>query len=82
MHRFALIGAGRIGRIHAANLATLAGAELACIADTDASAAETLARLHGARVVSAPEAIVADSPASRSSARSRSTLTSSAPPAA
>ena len=61
MHRFALIGAGRIGRIHATNLVTLAGAELACVADTDASAAETLARLHGARVVPALVAIADDS---------------------
>src|SRR5687767_13096310 len=61
MDRFALIGAGRIGRIHAANLVTLVGAELACVADTDASAAETLARLHGARVVPALVAIADDS---------------------
>jgi len=61
MHRFALIGAGRIGRIHAANLVALPGAELACISDTDAAAAETLARLHGARVVSARQAIADDS---------------------
>jgi myo-inositol 2-dehydrogenase/D-chiro-inositol 1-dehydrogenase len=61
MCRFALIGAGRIGRIHAANLAALPGAELACVADTDAAAADTLARMHGARVVSAPQAIADDS---------------------
>jgi len=61
MHRFALIGAGRIGRIHAANLVTMAGAELACVADTDVAAAQTLARLHGARIVPAREAIADDS---------------------
>ena len=61
MHRFALIGAGRIGRIHAANLVTLPGAELVCVADTDVAAANTLAQLHGARVVSSREAIAADS---------------------
>ena len=61
MHTFALIGAGRIGRIHAANLVTLAGAELACVADTDVAAAQTLAQLHGARIVPAREAISDDS---------------------
>jgi myo-inositol 2-dehydrogenase/D-chiro-inositol 1-dehydrogenase len=57
MPRFALIGAGRIGRIHAANLVALPGAELACVADTDAAAAEALARRSGARVTSAGAAI-------------------------
>jgi myo-inositol 2-dehydrogenase/D-chiro-inositol 1-dehydrogenase len=57
MRRFALIGAGRIGRIHAANLAALHGAELACVSDTDTAAAETVARKHGARVVASRDAI-------------------------
>ena len=57
MRRFALIGAGRIGRIHAANLVALPGAELACVADTDTTAAEALARLHRGRVASASDAI-------------------------
>ena len=61
MRRFALIGAGRIGRIHAANLVALPGAELACVADTDAAAAEALARLHGASVAPAQQAIADDS---------------------
>jgi myo-inositol 2-dehydrogenase/D-chiro-inositol 1-dehydrogenase len=56
-YRFALIGAGRIGRIHAANLVALPGAALACVADTDAAAAGALAAAHGARVASADEAI-------------------------
>jgi myo-inositol 2-dehydrogenase/D-chiro-inositol 1-dehydrogenase len=57
MRRFALIGAGRIGRIHAANLASLPGAELACVSDTDTAAAEALAHKHGAPVVSTQHAI-------------------------
>ena len=61
MRRFALIGAGRIGRIHAANLVALPGAELACVADTDAAAAQALARLHGASVAPAQQAIADDS---------------------
>lgn len=43
--RFALVGAGRIGKIHAENLATrVPGAELAAIADIDLAAAQALAR--------------------------------------
>ena len=61
MRRFALIGAGRIGRIHAANLVALPGAELACVADTDAAAAQALARLHGASVAPAQQAIADNS---------------------
>ncbi len=57
MPRFALIGAGRIGRIHAANLVALPGADLAWVADTDAAAADALARRTGARVTSADSAI-------------------------
>jgi myo-inositol 2-dehydrogenase/D-chiro-inositol 1-dehydrogenase len=57
MRSFALIGAGRIGRIHAANLVALPGATLAFVCDTDASAAGTLAARHGARVAEAADAI-------------------------
>jgi myo-inositol 2-dehydrogenase / D-chiro-inositol 1-dehydrogenase len=42
--RFGVLGAGRIGRIHAANLAQrVAGAEVAALADTDADAVRRLA---------------------------------------
>jgi myo-inositol 2-dehydrogenase / D-chiro-inositol 1-dehydrogenase len=46
--RFGVIGAGRIGKIHAENLATrMPRAELAAIADVDLKAAQDLAaRLH------------------------------------
>jgi predicted homoserine dehydrogenase-like protein len=33
MHKIALIGAGRIGRIHAANVASQPGLDLACVVD-------------------------------------------------
>ena len=36
---FALFGAGRIGRIHAANIAAHAGARLKYVVDVDATAA-------------------------------------------
>ncbi|HEX5650414.1 MAG TPA: inositol 2-dehydrogenase [Steroidobacteraceae bacterium] len=41
--RVALIGAGRIGRIHADNLTRTAGARLACVCDADPGAAAALA---------------------------------------
>lgn len=46
--RIGVIGAGRIGKIHAENLATrIPGAKVICIADVDLSAAQQLAeRLH------------------------------------
>ncbi len=46
--RFGVIGAGRIGKIHAENLATrIPGVEVAALADVDLKAAqETAARLH------------------------------------
>ena len=44
MHDVAVIGAGRIGAIHARNLAAMAGVRLVGIADPDKAAAERLAR--------------------------------------
>jgi myo-inositol 2-dehydrogenase/D-chiro-inositol 1-dehydrogenase len=51
--RFGVIGAGRIGKLHAANLATrVRGAEVAAIADIDMPAAEAAAQhLRGPRAV-------------------------------
>jgi myo-inositol 2-dehydrogenase/D-chiro-inositol 1-dehydrogenase len=57
MRRFALVGAGRIGQIHAANLVAMEDAELACVIDTNAEAASLLARRSGARVGSLDAAI-------------------------
>ena len=48
MQRFALIGAGRIGALHAANLASMPGARLAMVFDADRGAAEKVAEDYGA----------------------------------
>jgi myo-inositol 2-dehydrogenase/D-chiro-inositol 1-dehydrogenase len=57
--RFCQFGAGRIGLIHAGNIAAHADAELACIVDPHAEAASELAARHGAEVTTA-EAALAD----------------------
>ncbi len=50
MLRFAQFGAGRIGAIHAANLAATRGTQLLHVVDVNADAARTLAERHGAKV--------------------------------
>ncbi len=50
MLRFAQFGAGRIGAIHAANLAATRGTRLLHVVDVNADAARTLAERHGAKV--------------------------------
>ena len=57
--RIGLLGAGRIGRIHGANVAARADAELVAVADALPQAAEALAAETGARAASA-EAILSD----------------------
>lgn len=59
MKNVAVFGAGRIGRIHAANLAALPGVSLKAICDPVADSAAALAAQLGARV-STPEAVLAD----------------------
>jgi myo-inositol 2-dehydrogenase/D-chiro-inositol 1-dehydrogenase len=59
MLHFAQFGAGRIGAIHAANLAASGRARLAHIVDVHAPAAEALAARYGAKV-SSTEAALAD----------------------
>ena len=60
--RFGVIGAGRIGKIHAENLATrIPGVEVAAIADIDLKAAqETAARLHVPSALADYQAILTD----------------------
>jgi myo-inositol 2-dehydrogenase/D-chiro-inositol 1-dehydrogenase len=53
MIEVALFGAGRIGTIHAGNLARLPEANLKYVVDVDRSAAQALAERHGARVADA-----------------------------
>jgi myo-inositol 2-dehydrogenase/D-chiro-inositol 1-dehydrogenase len=48
--RFGLLGAGRIGTVHAAAVAETAGAELVAVADAIPKAAEALAKSHAAEV--------------------------------
>jgi myo-inositol 2-dehydrogenase / D-chiro-inositol 1-dehydrogenase len=52
MIRFGVIGAGRIGKVHARTIASNAKAKLAYIADAMPAAAESLAATHGAKVAS------------------------------
>jgi myo-inositol 2-dehydrogenase/D-chiro-inositol 1-dehydrogenase len=59
MHQIALLGAGRIGRIHAANAVAHPGLTLGHIIDPDAGAAQDLAQQTGA-AVSTLEAALAD----------------------
>ncbi|WP_295999783.1 inositol 2-dehydrogenase [Rugamonas sp.] len=53
----ALFGAGRIGKIHAANLARQPGVRLKYVVDVDAESAQALARLHGAAVAGVEQAL-------------------------
>ena len=48
--RFALVGAGFIGGVHARELAGLDEADLVAVVDTDRTKAEALATRHGAPV--------------------------------
>ena len=59
MTEVALFGAGRIGKIHAGNVARQPGVKLRYVIDVDAAAAKALADQHGAQVTSA-EAALAD----------------------
>lgn len=52
MIRFGVIGAGRIGKVHSATIASNPKAKLAYIADAMPAAAEALASAHGAKVAS------------------------------
>jgi myo-inositol 2-dehydrogenase/D-chiro-inositol 1-dehydrogenase len=57
MLTFAQFGAGRIGAIHAANLASTGATALRYVVDVNAAAAAKLAAQHGARVVDAAAAL-------------------------
>jgi myo-inositol 2-dehydrogenase / D-chiro-inositol 1-dehydrogenase len=56
----AVLGAGRIGRIHAGNIAAHPGARLVGIADTDAGAAARIAAALGVPPIGVAEALRAD----------------------
>ncbi len=57
MKNVAIFGAGRIGRIHASNLAALPGVELRYVCDPVVVAAADLAQQHNARVVEVDAAL-------------------------
>jgi myo-inositol 2-dehydrogenase/D-chiro-inositol 1-dehydrogenase len=61
--RFGIIGAGRIGKVHAETLAfRLPEAEIACVADVDAEAAQALAARCGIpKIVDSAEKVIGDS---------------------
>src|SRR4051812_13628782 len=57
--RFGVIGAGRIGKIHAGNIAKRADSSVALVADADAGAAQALAAATGAKIGSVEEILAA-----------------------
>ncbi len=58
--RFALIGSGFIGQVHAANLAAHPGVDLALVCDIDASRAEAVAQRYDAKAASVQQALNSD----------------------
>ena len=60
MVRIALLGAGRIGAMHAANIAASKRATLRCVYDVHLAAAQKVAETHGAKVAPSVEAALAD----------------------
>ena len=57
MHRIALLGAGRIAKVHVRSIVGHARTELAYVVDVDREAAEAMAGAHGARAVDAETAL-------------------------
>jgi myo-inositol 2-dehydrogenase/D-chiro-inositol 1-dehydrogenase len=60
MLAFALLGCGRIGRVHAGAIASHARARLASCFDPDRTASEAVARATGARAAGSAEEVLAD----------------------
>ncbi|VTN23300.1 putative oxidoreductase [Klebsiella pneumoniae] len=58
--RFALVGSGFIGQVHAASLARHEGSALTMVADAAPERAQALASRYGARAVTVNEAIHSD----------------------
>ena len=63
MTRFALFGAGRIGAMHAANIAANPRARLHCLYDVHKPTAEKVAGAHGAKVAPSIEAALSEADA-------------------
>ena len=49
MYRIALLGAGRIAKVHVESIVSHSRTELACVVDVDRVAAESMAAAHGAK---------------------------------
>ena len=60
MINFALLGVGRIGKIHAANIALNPKCSIECIYDIDSSAANKIANLYGGTVALSPEEAISN----------------------
>ncbi|HET8555061.1 MAG TPA: inositol 2-dehydrogenase [Rhodanobacteraceae bacterium] len=60
MHKIVLVGAGRIGRIHARNISRHPRLELAAVVDAIAASAEAVASEHGSRVTTLEAALADD----------------------
>ncbi|HQZ11828.1 MAG TPA: inositol 2-dehydrogenase [Devosia sp.] len=60
MIRFGVLGAGRIGKVHAATIAGLSNSSVAYVADAMPEAAQALAGSVGAKVASVDEVIASD----------------------
>ncbi len=69
-----VFGAGRIGKIHAANLARQPGVQLKYVVDVNREAASALASLHGAQVADVDGAMGVRRSARRSCARARTRM--------
>ena len=59
MTRIALLGCGRIGKMHAATIVRAEGAELAAVYDPVTAAAEETGRRHGCTVAASAEEAIA-----------------------
>lgn len=55
MVKIGLLGAGRIGRVHAVNIAGHARSELVAVSDVNEEAARSLAKVYGAKAISSEE---------------------------
>lgn len=60
MTRIAVLGCGRIGQMHAANIARHKRAKLATVYDVNLTAAQQVADLHGVAVADTPQDVFAD----------------------
>ena len=58
--KFALLGVGRIGKIHAANISLNPKCSIECVYDIDSSAANNIAGLYGCTVALSPEEAISN----------------------